>query len=1323
MLSTEAVGNASQAKHYFLEQDNYYIEDREAKERSEWWGKGAKALELSGQVDAEVFTTLLKGQLSGGQQLGVKLEGDIKHRPGFDLTFSVPKSVSLLALMGDDTRILGAVQQAVDKALEQIEQGCAQARVTKEGVTVYQNTQNLVVAKFLHDISREGDPQLHVHCVVMNMTQRSDGQWRSLASQSGDYGAEVTGEVNGFFERVRHHKHYYGLLFRAELAHELKQLGYTLVKTGQGLFEVEGISQKTLSAYSQRSQQIEAYMREHGYSGGKAAAVATLKTRKAKNINRETLRELWQGRSDTYQIDAFCEAKQVVERALNQEKTSPHLPVDLAAAREAVQSAIQQLSETQVAIQQIQLINTALHYAMGDSVNTEAILQAIQESQAYGELIPLNVAHPSHGLCFTTQQLLHYEREIVNAITQKHPSEQPLLSEPKVNAYLAQTDLNAEQQQAIKTLFSSNNQVMALEGPTGSGKTALLKPLVALAKLGGYHAVVLTPDKASQVHVKQQNQPPPQSFLAWLKQHLDYTQYETVPRFLNVQKKWLDAGHNVLPNTVIFVDQATGLSSKQMHDLVRITCQTGVHLITLGDAKSLLPWQSGAPFIQMLHQGVTRATLTQNCRQQHAALKTVIADTLQGNIATAFEKMGHRILSVENKDERLERMADHFASLDRDQQKKASVLMPTQRQCEEMNTAIRNRLKQQGVVSKAGIEMTVWLPKHFSETQYRIAKRYDVGQWVRFNASYKSLGIQRGDYCEIKAIQPTHNRIVLENTRGKHITWNPANLASGTLEVFETKSREVAVGDTLLWKRNDAGKALHKGERLQVAEIQDHRLRLTREHGQSIRIHVKEIQACHFDYGHAATPYQTPSDSPILIAYQNSFSRQSHQRLFYKLISQATQQAWIYTEDRHRLLSKLQSQTGNKVTALGMLLGDQPLPRDANEQTRLLEKAVSRALETVQKNSDPEKTSDSVAQDAVCYALAHLAEREAAFTHKEVLQVALEHALGGVAISKIQRAILEAEKNGDLIRGLYSQNGTDWTTREALAMEREIIQLACQSQGQLDPIASPDVIDAHVQKTQPKSEHTHAVREIANAMDQVVLMQGYAGTGKTTLLKNVEILLNQCEHALLCLAPTHTAVKELKERGLTAQTLDSYLAHCRSFQANAPLYHYQQVIAVDESSMLSNRRLRDFLLFTQLTQTRVFLIGDRQQYSAIESGKPFSLLQHSGLQVIRLTDIERQKDDTLKKAVKEVYSGQFTAAFHTLADHMIEIGQEKVGDKCIDNRPKRLEVIAEDYLSRTATERAQTLLITLGNEDRALLNALIRERLQKGRVNCTESGW
>jgi hypothetical protein len=118
-------------------------------------------------------------------------------------------------------------------------------------------------------------------------------------------------------------------------------------------------------------------------------------------------------------------------------------------------------------------------------VNIKALLQVVQEYQTAGELTSLNVDHPSNGLCFTTKQHLYYEREIIKAITEKHPSDKPLLSEDKLNSYLAaQTHLHPEQQ-AIKTLISSCHQVMALEGPSGSCKTTLLLSFVELLRLGG----------------------------------------------------------------------------------------------------------------------------------------------------------------------------------------------------------------------------------------------------------------------------------------------------------------------------------------------------------------------------------------------------------------------------------------------------------------------------------------------------------------------------------------------------------------------------------------------------------------------------------------------------------------------------------------------------------------------------------------------------------------------------------------------------------------------------------------------------------------------
>ncbi len=138
MLSTQAIKDVDQASHYFLGRDNYYSEEQTlGKERSSWWGKGSQILGLSGSIDSELFCQLLKSKLPTGQQLG-KVEGDIiKHRPGFDLTFSAPKSVSLLALLGGDDRIFSAIERATDKALILIERDLAKARITRDGLTDY----------------------------------------------------------------------------------------------------------------------------------------------------------------------------------------------------------------------------------------------------------------------------------------------------------------------------------------------------------------------------------------------------------------------------------------------------------------------------------------------------------------------------------------------------------------------------------------------------------------------------------------------------------------------------------------------------------------------------------------------------------------------------------------------------------------------------------------------------------------------------------------------------------------------------------------------------------------------------------------------------------------------------------------------------------------------------------------------------------------------------------------------------------------------------------------------------------------------------------
>ncbi len=337
MLSTKPVKNVQQASHYFLGQDNYYNENNSlAQERSCWWGRGAEAMGLLGSIDSERFTALLQGHLPNGERLGKKVDGEIHHRPGFDLTFSVPKSISILALLGEDERIFKAIHDATDKTLALIEREQAKTRVKKDGVLMTERTGQLVVAKFLHDLSRDGDPQLHTHCVVMNMTLRKDGQWRSLASQLGNYQEKSSTIPQGFLEGVRHYQKYYGAVFRAELAYEMRELGYTVEKSGAyGFFEIAGISKESIQVFSQRRQSIEAWLKSQGLSGAKSAELATLKTRQAKqNFDRAELKSIWEARAALRGILPTHEAQFTIAQALQRapaltENAMPMISVDL----------------------------------------------------------------------------------------------------------------------------------------------------------------------------------------------------------------------------------------------------------------------------------------------------------------------------------------------------------------------------------------------------------------------------------------------------------------------------------------------------------------------------------------------------------------------------------------------------------------------------------------------------------------------------------------------------------------------------------------------------------------------------------------------------------------------------------------------------------------------------------------------------------------------------------------------------------------------------------------------------------------------------------
>lgn len=158
MMSIAQVRSAGSAGNYYTDKDNYYVLGSMGER---WAGQGAEQLGLQGSVDKDVFTRLLEGRLPDGADLSRMQDGRNRHRPGYDLTFSAPKSVSMMAMLGGDKRLIEAHNQAVDFAVRQVE-ALASTRVMTDGQSETVLTGNLVMALFNHDTSRDQEPQLPI---------------------------------------------------------------------------------------------------------------------------------------------------------------------------------------------------------------------------------------------------------------------------------------------------------------------------------------------------------------------------------------------------------------------------------------------------------------------------------------------------------------------------------------------------------------------------------------------------------------------------------------------------------------------------------------------------------------------------------------------------------------------------------------------------------------------------------------------------------------------------------------------------------------------------------------------------------------------------------------------------------------------------------------------------------------------------------------------------------------------------------------------------------------------------------------------------------
>ena len=924
MLSIGPVASAAQGAGYY-ERDGYYAKDApEHKSASAWAGKGAAESGFEGPVDADVFRSVLEGEApdGSGRRLGRRgKDGEIRHRPGRDLTFSAPKSVSVAALAGGDGRIVEAHDRAVRATLDWVERNAAETRVQEAGTgrMVRVLGQEIVAATFRHDTSRNLDPQLHTHAVLANMVRDNEGRWRAMANE-------------GLYERQK----LIGMLYRSELARNLAELGYGIGKTHpDGRFELAGVSRGVIKAFSTRRAEIEAAMEERGLGATagnpRVAERAALMTRAMKrDVDRDALRGTWERQAADLGFDARALAAETAARTATPGK-------DREAAREpaadAVAWAMEHLSEREAVFSRSDLLAAALAHAPGRVAMAEAEREVAALEKA-GALHAVSL--PGAADALATDRTAGEERETIALMRSGQGRGRAPMRGWTVQAHLHRGPLTAGQKDAVKLILSSRDRVVGVQGYAGTGKTTMLDRVRTLAEKKGWRMAGLAPSASAVKTLAAEAGIESGTLQGFLARNTGVAEGR-------LTRKGARRMRASFARTILVVDEGSLASTVQARDLLRIANELRIpRVVLVGDARQLDAVDAGKPFAQLQAAGMKTAVMDEIMRQRDPALREAVEASLKGDIERAFEKLGSNVAQVKA-DNIAGAVAARWLALPPEARKNTGVMAPSHELRVAVNGHIRERLVREGSIHGPAMASRRLVSRGYTNAEKALAENYAPGDVVAFHRPYKRLGVDKGDERRVVDVDRRTRSVMLEGGDAGAVAWKPGEVGGrkGGTEVYRAEEIELRAGDRIRWTRNDAGLGLVNSRTAEVSRVGNGRVTFLLEDGRKLELGRNDPQLRHLDHAWASTvhAFQGRTVDNVIAAMEARHPHLTNQKSFYVEISRARDRAELVTDDAAGLQARLQAVTGARIAALE---GIGETPREEKEKARDDARAVER---------------------------------------------------------------------------------------------------------------------------------------------------------------------------------------------------------------------------------------------------------------------------------------------------------------------------------------------------------------------------------------------
>ena len=601
------IGQMASAEYYLESQRSYrhpneYYTAGEEPDGAWFNPKGLFGLADGAKVDSREFRRLYNGFAPDGSRKLVQRAGSPDRSPGVDLTFSVDKSISSLWAIADvemRTRIETMAVSAARAALEDsVLRYCSYTRVSSKGVSRAVEA-DLMGATFVHGTSRENDPQLHVHCTIFNVARTQDGRWRAHHQYP-----------------VYSWKKAAGALFRAYMAWDLQQgFGVRIERYGSSaeFTRIEGMPEDLQAFWSKRRKAIVARAGELGIpSLGNASRMAGVNklTRAGKSHDNdlEVRHRRWRGEAQGY-----CEREALIAAVTGHE-------VDV--SREAVRELTDRLDDLpahlareEAIFRRPDMVEAAANAAAG-LMGRDAVATAIERLRRNPEIERLEPKKPTaesragmaHTEVYSTRHNLRLEQAVkdmadVMAQDTGHGLPEEAVKQ-QLEALLDQNyPLSQEQSLAIRHATVSGSRVAVIEGAAGSGKTTTLRPITDLHREHGYEIVPTA--------------------VAWrtavaLGDDCDARPY-CVDKLLKLAAKGqIEIG----TNTLIVVDEAGMLSTRQAHHILQLSERHGAKVVFAGDTRQQQPVEAG-PGLRLIRD-VAGSVRVDRIRRQKADLEDVL---------------------------------------------------------------------------------------------------------------------------------------------------------------------------------------------------------------------------------------------------------------------------------------------------------------------------------------------------------------------------------------------------------------------------------------------------------------------------------------------------------------------------------------------------------------------------------------------------------------------------------------------------------------------------------------------------------------------------